>query len=109
MDVVTGELVELVDGDERRLGVGGGGPRALDEEVEEGARVQTEGQSAEPESVEHRGRCRDDLGLDHRGRGTEHVDVALGKLAKAAILRSLGAPNGADLVAFEDRGQLAAM
>src|SRR5688572_34512 len=55
---------------------------------------------------EHIGGGREDLGLDGHRRRTDGVDVALIELAKTALLRAVGAPDGLNLVALEELRQL---
>jgi len=62
-----------------------------------------------PESVERRGRRRDELGFGDDARLADDIDVALHELPVAALLRALGTPDGRDLNGAEDGRQLAAV
>ena len=94
-------LVELVDGDDGGAEVVVRHAAAVHQAREERARVQAHDEAVEAEIAECGRGGQDDLRLDGHRRRAEHVDVALHELAEAPVLRALGAPHRADLVALE--------
>ncbi len=102
-------LVELVDADDGGVDARVADARAADQEMQERSRVDADAEPAKAELRERGGGREDHLRLDRHRRRAQHVDVALHELAEAAVLRALGAPHRAELIALEDGRQLAAM
>ena len=100
------DLVELVERDEDTLESIGGKAAVLGDGDQESPVVEPDGQITEPECQQRLGGGQDQLDLGHLGRNAEDVDVALGELAEAPSLRSLGPPDGADLDGLERLGKL---
>ena len=73
--------------------------------AEEAAIVDAHGEIGRAQPRQRLGGGQDQLDLDHRRGDAEHVDIALGELAVAALLRPLGAPHRADLDRLERVGQ----
>ena len=109
LDSLAPDLVQLVERDEEIAVAAGldaaeGRHRAQDPSV-----VQADTRTLEPELDERlRGR-QDELDLGDLGDHAQDVDVALGELPEAALLRALGAPDRPDLDRLERVGQLGSM
>ena len=100
-DGVLGQLVELVDGPDRGGHVGQ--PETPVEALDQLAVVELEAQRRERQGVERLDHHPHHLDVVVEGQlvAPDDVDVGLVELAVAALLRSLSAPRGLDLVAAE--------
>ena len=99
------QAVELVERDEeaglRRLRKAA----VARDELEQAPVVDPHGEARQPEPRQGVGGGEDQLDLDERRGQPQHVDVALGELPEAALLRPLRAPHGADLDRLQRVGQ----
>ena len=99
------DLVELVDGDERRILLASWHGCGVEHRKQHAPVVHTDERAVETESPERVAGRRQQLELGADAGFAEDVDVALHELAEAALLRALGAPHRSDLHSSEHRRQ----
>ena len=104
-DAVPADLVELVERDEHRARPLRIEPAVGDQAPEEAPVVDPHRQVLEPQRGERLGGGQDQLDLRDLGCHPQDVDVALGELPVATLLRPLRPPHRADLDGLERLGQ----
>ena len=108
-NAVPADLIQLVDGNERRIVEVGRNAERLQHPFQQPTMVHANDEIAEPELAQHITDRRADLCLDNRRRRPDRVDVALVELAKPPSRGSIRPPHRLNLISLEELRKLPPM